>query len=107
MELAIGSQPWFGSDIKNVKDSIRGIKINWPTNVDRLADDLICKILKYNPEERITLRNMLNHPFITQYFPNATSILIRPDNSQYKVFIISKDHHSNWTLMTEVNFGLI
>ena len=54
MELAIGSQPWFGSDIKSVKDSIRGIKIKWPTNVDGLADDLICKILKYNPEERIT-----------------------------------------------------
>ena len=50
---------------------------------------------------------MLNHPFITQYFPNATSCLIRPDNAQYKVFVISKDHHSNWTpIMTEVNYGL-
>jgi len=52
--------------------------------------------LKYNPEERITLRNMLNHPFITQYFPNATSCLIRPDiNAQYQVYVINKDHPLN------------
>ena len=107
-ELITGSQPWFGSDIPSVKDSIRGIRINWPKNVDQLAADLICKILKYNPEERITLRNMLNHPFITQYFPNATSCLIRPDNNaQYKVFVVSKDHPSNWSpIMTEINYGL-
>ena len=51
---------------------------------------------------------MLNHPFITQYFPNATSCLIRPDNNaQYKVFVVSKDHPSNWSpIMTEVNYGL-
>ena len=107
-ELVTGSQPWQGADIPSVKDSIRGIKIKWPPNVDRLAADLICKILKYNPEERITLRNMLNHPFITQYFPNATSCLIRPDiNAQYQVYVISKDHPSTWNpIVTNVDYGL-
>ena len=96
-ELVTGTQPWTGSDIHSVRDNILGIKINWPKNVDKTAADLILKILKYNPEERITLRNMLHHPFITQYFPNATSCLVRPDSSiQYKVFVISKDHPLTW-----------
>ena len=51
---------------------------------------------------------MLNHPFITQYFPNATSCLIRPDiNAQYQVYVISKDHPSTWNpIVTNVDYGL-
>ena len=52
-----------------------------------IAADLISKILKANPEERISLRDILNHPFFTQYFTNPTSCLIKPDNTEYKVFI--------------------
>ena len=107
-ELVTGTQPWIGSDIHSVRDNILGIKINWPKNIDKTAADLILKILKYNPEERITLRNMLHHPFITQYFPNATSCLIRPDSRiKYKVFVISKDHPLTWNPVdNEENYGL-
>jgi hypothetical protein len=52
--------------------------------------------LKYNPEERISLENMLLHPFMTKFFPNAISCLIKPDNTQYKLFIISKDNPLTW-----------
>jgi hypothetical protein len=36
------------------------------------------------------------HPFFTQFFPNAISCLKRPDDTKYKVFIISKDHPLTW-----------
>ena len=52
--------------------------------------------MKYNPEERISLEQMLLHPFITKYFPNAISCLIKPDNTQYKLFIVSKDNPLTW-----------
>ena len=39
---------------------------------------------------------MLLHPFITKFFPNAISCLIKPDNTQYKLFIISKDNPLTW-----------
>ena len=106
-ELMTGVQPWSGNDIQTVKHNIMRLKINWPKNMDRTAADLISKILRYNPEERISLRNMLNHPFFTQFFPNPTSCLIRPDNTQYKVFIISKDHPLTWNpVFTGDNYGL-
>ena len=69
----------------------------WPRDMDRDAADLISRILKYNPEERISLSQMLLHPFFTKFFPNAISSLIKPDNSiQYKVFIVSKDNPLTW-----------
>ena len=106
-ELMTGVQPWPGNDIQTIKYNISRLKINWPKNMDRTAADLISKILKYNPEERISLRNMLNHPFFTQFFPNPTNCLIRPDNTQYKAFIISKDHPLTWNpVFTGDNYGL-
>ena len=95
-ELITGQQPWKGSDVQTVKYNISRLKINWPKQMDRTAADLISKILRYNPEERISLRNMLMHPFFTKYFPNAVSCLKRPDNTQYKVFVVSKDHPLTW-----------
>ena len=106
-ELMTGIQPWSGNDIQTVKYNINRLKINWPKNMNRTAADLISKILRYNPEERISLRNMLNHPFFTQYFSNPTSCLKRPDNTQYKIFIISKDHPLTWNpIFTGDNYGL-
>ena len=84
-ELMTGVQPWRGTDVNTVK-----------MNIVRKAGDLISRILRYNPEERISLESMLMHPFFTQFFPNAISCLKRPDNTRYKVFIISKDHPLTW-----------
>ena len=95
-ELMTGVQPWRGTDVNTVKMNIVRLKINWPKNMDRKAGDLISRILRYNPEERISLESMLMHPFFTQFFPNAISCLKRPDNTKYKVFIISKDHPLTW-----------
>ena len=96
-ELMTGNSPFQGSDVQTVKYNISRLKIAWPRNMDRKAADLISKILKYNPEERIGLEDMLLHPFITQYFPNAISCLKQPDDTiQYKTFIISKDNPLNW-----------
>ena len=95
-ELMTGIQPWKGTDVNTVKMNILRLRINWPKNMDRKAADLISKILRYNPEERISLENMLMHPFFTQFFPNAISCLKRPDDTKYKVFIISKDHPLTW-----------
>ena len=95
-ELMTGVQPWRGTDVNTVKMNIVRLKINWPKNMDRKAGDLISRILRYNPEERISLESMLMHPFFTQFFPNAISCLKRPDNTRYKVFIVSKDHPLTW-----------
>ena len=96
-ELMAGYSPWQGDDVQTVRYNISRLKIRWPRDMDRDAMDLISKILKYNPEERLSLRQMLAHPFFTKFFPNASSCLIKPDNStQYRVFVVSKDNPLNW-----------
>ena len=104
-ELITGDQAWAGENIETVKYNICHLRISWPENMNSYAGDLISKILKSNPEERISLKDMLNHPFFTQYFANPTSCLITPDNKKYKVFIISKDDPLIWNpLLNEGNY---
>jgi aurora kinase len=95
-ELMTGFSPFQGNDIKTLKYNISRFKIVWPREMDRDAADLISRILKYNPEERISLEQMLLHPFFTKYYPNAISCLKKPDNTQYKVFIVSRDNPLTW-----------
>ena len=95
-ELLTGISPFQGFDVQTIKYNINRLNIAWQRDMDRDAVDLIKRILKFNPEERISLDQMLLHPFMTKFFPNAISCLIKPDNTQYKLFIISKDNPLTW-----------
>ena len=107
-ELMAGYSPWQGEDVQTIKYNINRLKIRWPRNMDRDAMDLISKILRFKPEERLTLRQMLAHPFFTKYFPNASSFLIKPDNNtQYRVFLVSKDNPLTWNpIFNGTDYGL-
>ena len=102
-ELLTGISPFQGFDVQTIKYNINRLNIAWQRDMDRDAVDLIKRILKYNPEERISLENMLLHPFMTKFFPNAISCLIKPDNTQYKLFIISKDNPLTWNPIYTAN----
>ena len=102
-ELLTGSAPFQGDDVQTVKSNISRLKIRWPKGMDRDAVDLISKILKYNPYERLSLEQILLHPFFTKFYPNAISCLKEPDNTQYKVFIVSKDNPLIWNPVFDVN----
>ena len=106
-ELMTGYSPFQGDDVRTVKYNISKLKIRWPAQMDRDARDLISKILRYNPYERISLEQMLLHPFFTKYYPNAISCLKQPDhNIQYKVFIVSKDNPLTWNpILGANNYG--
>ena len=107
-ELIVGRPPFNGQTDQAVRYNIVRLKINWPKNMDRDAMDLISKILKYNPQERLSLRQMLLHPFFTRYFPNAISSLIKPNKGiHYRVFIVSKDNPKTWNpIFTGNNYDL-
>ena len=72
------------------------LRISWPENMNIYAKDLISKILKTNPHERISLKEMISHPFFSQYFSNPTNVLITPNNKKYKIYIMSKDDPFTW-----------
>ena len=61
------------------------------------ARDFPKELIPSNPNARISLSDMLSHPFITKYFPNAAQSLIKPDNtSKHKPFVVSKDDPKTW-----------
>ena len=96
-ELSTGTVPFPGNDIETLESNILKLKIQWPKDINIDAKNLISKILKLDPNARISLPEMLNHHFITKYFPNAYENLIKPDESiKYKPFIVSKDAPNNW-----------
>ena len=96
-ELATGGVPFPGNDIETLESNILKLKIQWPKDINTDAKNLIMRILKLDPNARISLSDMLQHHFITKYFPNASQYLIKPDEIiKYKPFIVSKDDPSNW-----------
>ena len=95
-ELLTGDQAWAGENLATIEYNIRNLRISWPEDMNGFPSELIKKILKKNPEERISLTDMLNDPFFTQYFFNPSSCLITPDNKKSKVFLMSKDNPLTW-----------
>ena len=95
-ELVTGNVPFLGNDIDTLKSNIRHMKIAWPRDISMDAKNLIMKILKYDPKARISLVEMLNHPFFTKHIPNASEFLIKPDETlQTMPFVVSKDNPKN------------
>ena len=97
-ELVTASVPFNGNDINTLKENILNLKISWPKDINTDAKNLIMKILKKEPKERLPLEDMMKHPFITKYCPDAQKHLILPDpNVKYKTFILSKDDPKTWS----------
>ena len=96
-ELTTGHVPFQGNNIETLKSNILHLKIAWPKDINPDAKDLISKILKLDPNQRMSLEDMLEHPFFLKFFPDAPKCLILPDpNIAYKTFIISKDDPKTW-----------
>ena len=91
-ELVTGIFPFQGHDISSVVENIFKLKIYWPKDINTDAKNLIMKILRLDPKQRLPLEVMLKHPFIAKYFPDATKYLVKPEEGvQYKPIIVSKD----------------
>lgn len=95
-ELVTGDAPFMGNNLEKLKENILHMKIEWPRDINSDAKDLIKKILKYNPNDRLCLVEILNHPFFTNYIQNPKQFLIKPNEElQYEPFIVSRDNPKN------------
>jgi aurora kinase len=50
-------------------ENILKFKIKWPKGFSGIARDLVTKLLKINPQERIPLDQVLNHPWFKSLEP--------------------------------------
>jgi serine/threonine protein kinase len=62
-ELLTGKPPFQGATQRDLFANILKLKIMFPKGFPALAKDLVQKLLKANPKERISLENALEHPW--------------------------------------------
>ena len=85
------------NDLDTLKENVLKLKINWPKDINVDAKNLIMKILKLDPKQRLPLEEMMKHPFITKFTPDAPKHLIKPvEGIKYEPFIVSKYDPKTW-----------
>ena len=89
-ELMVGRPPFKSDAQHSMEDNIVHLRINWPSTMNLLAKNLVSKLLKLDPDQRLTLKEILEHQFILNYVENPTSRLILPSEVIIKPFVISK-----------------
>ena len=94
-ELLTGTPPFIGQNRILLMKNIISVNIVWPSPprlpIDPDAKDLISKILKKRPNERISLENMIKHNFFIKYCPNVKPFFDQRQKFHSKPFVISKD----------------
>ena len=96
-ELTTGTLPFQGETIEALKNNILNLKICWPKDINLDAKNLIIKILKIEPEQRISLTDMIQHDFFTKHLKDPLQFLIKPEeNVTYNTFLVSKDDPKTW-----------
>lgn len=89
-ELMVGRPPFKSDAQHSMEDNIVHLRINWPSTMNLLAKNLISKLLRLEPDQRLTLKEILEHQFILNYVENPTNRLILPSEVIIKPFVISK-----------------
>ena len=62
-ELLTGNPPFEGASQSQLFDNILNFRVKWPKGFSGVAKDLISKLLKTNPAQRLKLDEICNHPF--------------------------------------------
>lgn len=76
--LLAGRLPFDDEDIGILLEKVKEGAFDMPEDIHPLAQDLIKKMLTANTEDRITMPELLVHPFFTSIKPKATTFAI-PD----------------------------
>ena len=96
-ELTTGTLPFQGETTEALKNNILNLKISWPKDINLDAKNLIIKILKIEPDQRISLTDIIQHDFFSKHLKDPLQFLIKPEeNVQYNTFLVSKDDPKTW-----------
>ena len=91
-ELITGNLPFTGKDVQNLSGNILKNKIIWPNDIGADEKDILTKILKTNPTDRLSLKGILAHPYFTKVKVHENFVFYTPkevkDDSN-EIFMIS------------------
>ena len=63
-EFLVGSPPFVSQTKEQTYNRILNLDLHFPSGVPDIAQDFIRRLLKINPEERMALKDVKNHPWI-------------------------------------------
>ena len=69
-ELLFGHSPFKGSNTNNIIQNIKSHELNYDDKnkkISKSCKDLIQKLLNMNPQKRLKIKDILEHPFIKKY----------------------------------------
>lgn len=92
-ELIAGYAPFSGTNQEELFNNIKKLKINWPNDFPFFAKNLINRILKINPKDRISIDEILNHTWFEKN-PGIRPVLKFQDLSEeelMKSYMINTD----------------
>ena len=115
-ELLTGKAPFESKTQEELFDKIKNLRVGFPKNFPNGAKDLVRSLLKSNPEDRIGIAKLLEHPWIVQHPPLRKTCelqtkiekipedLVIPE-SEYKV--ISQVENASKQVQQEKSLNLI
>lgn len=64
-EFLIGQPPFMAKEVKKTYKRITSVDFpEWPSHIDNLTKDFICRLLTQHSENRMTIEETLAHPFL-------------------------------------------
>ena len=94
-ELLTGSPPFEGGSQNELFSNILALKIKWPKGFSGIAKDLIAKLLKIDPKQRIPIGEICDHPWfksIPQIRPVSDITLPSNNNKLSEMEIKPKEY---------------
>lgn len=82
--MVTGKPPFFSSDINQLLDDIKNVNYSVPDFLSKNVTDLLAKILKLDPKERIPLSAILEHPWFVGHKSANPAIIIHDLNVSRK-----------------------
>ncbi len=73
-ELLAGRPPFEGTSQKDLFDAIVHVKFSFPKDFPKLACDLVCKLLKADPKERIRGKELVEHAWFRAHSSQKKSV---------------------------------
>lgn len=73
-ELLTGRPPFEGKNQQELFQNILNFKIRWPKGFSGVAKDLVSKLLKSDPDQRIALSEIVEHPWFQAHKPTKPLI---------------------------------
>ena len=84
-EMLAGKAPFEARQKEALFDNIRKLKLRFPMTFPTLAKDLVRKLLKIRPEERISLEELLNHQWLRTVPPLRSMLSPGSDLPESKI----------------------